>query len=123
MAQNWRWAMYSVQLRRRSSRQTNKLIGQDLHQNQMSDFQIITFYEFRSIAADELPHLRDNLRRLMREHSIKGTIILAEEGFNATVSGSPAGITRFISAAEQVLDTEFKYKSSIHRDTPFRRVD
>lgn len=89
----------------------------------MSDFQIITFYEFRSIAADELPHLRDNLRRIMREHSIKGTIILAEEGFNATVSGSPAGITRFISAAEQVLDTEFKYKSSIHRDTPFRRID
>ena len=63
------------------------------------------------------------LRRAMAEHSIKGTVILAEEGFNATVSGEPADVARFVRVAEVILDTTLDYKSSLHNAAPFRKID
>jgi UPF0176 protein len=89
----------------------------------MPEFQIITFYEFRPIPSADLPVLRESLKHVMQAHSIKGTVILAEEGFNATVSGLPDDIVRFVSAAEPILGTSLNYKSSMHRSYPFRRVD
>ena len=89
----------------------------------MSEYQIITFYEFRRIQSGELDVLRDRLRAIMCEHSIKGTIILAEEGFNATVSGLKESISAFISDAESALKTNLQYKTSLHSSTPFRRIE
>jgi UPF0176 protein len=86
-------------------------------------FQIITFYEFCSFASEDLPQLRESLRRLMTQHSVKGTIILAEEGFNASVSANPADMERFVPAAEQVLGAKLNYKSSFHEGVPFRKID
>jgi UPF0176 protein len=89
----------------------------------MPEYRIISFYEFREMTKGSLTALRDRLRLTMRGHSIKGTIILADEGFNATVSGLPLDIERFVPAAEKVLDTSLEYKSSSHPSPPFRRVD
>lgn len=89
----------------------------------MDQFQIITFYEFRTIDRDDLASLRERLKLLMREHSIKGTVILANEGFNSTVCGSPDDISNFVACAESVLNTKLEYKSSFHAKMPFRRVD
>ena len=86
-------------------------------------FQIITFYEFKVFAAPELPNLRASLRDVMRRHSIKGTIILAEEGFNSTVCGAPDAIKKFLVEAEVILATQLQYKSSFHDACPFRRID
>jgi UPF0176 protein len=88
------------------------------------NFQIITFYEFRPMpAAGGLIKLRDMLREAMKEHSIKGTIILASEGFNATVCGVVDDIARFIGRAEELLETKLEYKSSFHDRKPFHRID
>jgi UPF0176 protein len=89
----------------------------------MSEYQIITFYKFRTISRDELLNLCDRLRVVMRENSIKGTIIVAEEGFNATVAGFKEDISKFVLAAESLLNTKLEYKVSVHDSTPFRRVD
>lgn len=90
----------------------------------MREFQIITFYEFRKMPpGDALIEIRDLLRALIRKLSIKGTIILAEEGFNSAVCGIPDNIGRFIVAAEEILQTKLDHKSSSHRQMPFRRVD
>lgn len=89
----------------------------------MDQFQIITFYEFREIYHEDLPTLREQLKSLMRQHSIKGTIILANEGFNSTVCGSSDDITNFVADAGSVLNTKLEYKSSFHAKMPFRRVD
>jgi len=87
----------------------------------MSEFQIITFYEFKSMAA--LLETKTALKSAMSVHAIKGTIILAEEGFNSTVCGLPENIGDFITAAEEILQTKLVYKSSFHKAMPFRRVD
>jgi len=59
----------------------------------------------------------------MGEFSIKGTIILAEEGINASVAGLRENIATFISAVEAVLNTKLECKSSIHSSAPFRRTE
>jgi UPF0176 protein len=90
----------------------------------MNEFQIITFYEFREMpAGDGLVVVRDQLRSVMREFGIKGTIILAREGFNSTLCGRCEDIERFVSAAEELLGIRLNYKSSFHDEMPFRRVD
>ena len=89
----------------------------------VSEYQIITFYEFKRFAAADLERLQDDLKASMREHSIKGTIILAVEGFNSTVAGMTENIKTFITAAESILNTTLNYQSSFHEGLPFRRVD
>ena len=86
-------------------------------------FQIITFYEFKTFDASELQTMRASLKEIMRRNSIKGTIILAEEGFNSTVCGEPDGIERFVTEAERTLGTRLSYKSSLHSSSPFRKID
>jgi UPF0176 protein len=87
-------------------------------------FQIITFYEFKDMhAIDDLFVIRDSLRELMRRHALKGTMILAEEGFNATVCGEQESIAVFIEKAEEILGTRLSCKTSFHEIHPFRRAD
>ena len=86
-------------------------------------FQIITFYEFKRFSPELLPDLKVALRDAMNENLIKGTIILAEEGFNSTVCGKSQNLTAFVSVAENVLDTKLVFKSSFHEASPFRKVD
>lgn len=58
----------------------------------------------------------------MDELSIKGTILIAEEGYNSTISGTPEDILRFIEILEKNLETTLKYKSSFHSDRPFLKA-
>jgi len=85
-----------------------------------SNFQIITFYEFKEFTA--LPELKQSLVGAMQENSINGTIIIASEGYNATVSGTPRDIGIFVGIIEKTLDTHLKYKSSFHAEMPFKRI-
>lgn len=86
-------------------------------------FQIITFYEFKPFEAERLGALKESLRSIMQASSTMGTIILAEEGFNATVCGEPASIARFIKAAGDELETKLNFKASFHDECPFRKID
>jgi UPF0176 protein len=89
----------------------------------LEQIKIVTFYEFKRIAGSDLTRLRADLRTRMRELNIRGTIILAPEGFNATVCGSPEDIDRFTMEFEELLDTALEMKASFHDSWPFRRVD
>lgn len=81
------------------------------------DFQIITFYEFKRL--ENLPEIKATLKSAMDEFSILGTIIIAEEGFNATVAGLPEYVERFIGILEKTFETKLIYKSSFHAERPF----
>jgi UPF0176 protein len=70
-----------------------------------------------------LDSLRDVLKRSLSELSIKGTIILANEGFNATVCGLPAVMDDFVSRVRCLLQEDFEFKTSFHGRMPFRRSD
>jgi UPF0176 protein len=85
--------------------------------------QIITFYEFKLLSPEQLLASRDALRAMMRRLEIKGTIILAEEGYNTTVCGVPQAVAEFVSRVESIFHTTLTYKSSFHPDSPFRRID
>jgi len=84
-------------------------------------FQIVTFYRF--IVLSELPAKRERLKAAMRELDIKGTIILANEGFNSTICGAADKLKAFLSRAEEIFGCRIETKSSFHEKMPFRRVD
>lgn len=80
-------------------------------------FQIITFYEFKRL--ENLPEIKTALKAAMDKLTVRGTIIIAEEGFNATVSGVIADIENFIEILEKLFETKLNYKSSFHAERPF----
>ena len=87
-------------------------------------FEVITFYEFRNMAeVGNLLEIRGVLRVAMARHSIKGTIILAAEGFNSTVCGKTSDVSEFVPSAEAILQTVLRYKSSFHETSPFRKIE
>jgi len=83
-------------------------------------YQIITFYEFKRL--DNLPEIKATLKSAMDELSVLGTIIIAEEGFNATVSGLPKDIEKFVEIFEKEIQTKLTYKSSFHTERPFLKA-
>lgn len=84
-------------------------------------FQILTFYSF--IELSELPAKRERLQAAMREFEIKGTIILANEGFNSTICGATDKLNVFLSRAEEIFECKIEIKSSLHEQMPFRKID
>jgi UPF0176 protein len=86
--------------------------------------QIISFYEFKDMStAGDLREIKDALKEVFREIGIRGTIIIAAEGYNGMVCGEPAQIERFVSNAEKLLNTDLPIKSSFHEKAPFRKID
>ena len=55
---------------------------------------IIAFYKFVSLPAYK--ELKEDLKTKMIELEIKGTILLASEGINSTISGTEENIEIFI---------------------------
>jgi UPF0176 protein len=84
------------------------------------NYQIITFYEFKRLG--DLPEIKAALKSAMDELSILGTIIIAEEGFNATVSGLPTNIEKFIAILEKTFKTKLICKTSFHAERPFLKA-
>lgn len=84
-------------------------------------FQIVNFYKFISLSG--LDQLRAALRALMTETGVRGTIILAEEGFNAMLCGKESEMHEFLSEAKRILGTEFEYKLSHYDEPPLRKID
>ncbi|MBA2378631.1 MAG: hypothetical protein H0V76_03535 [Blastocatellia bacterium] len=87
-------------------------------------FEIAAFYKFMPMGTvDELEEFRASVREAMQVFDIRGTVILAEEGFNATVSGKPEDMASFMIRAEALFGIEVEAKLSRHEHVPFRRVD
>ena len=83
-------------------------------------YQIITFYEFKRL--ENLPEIKTHLKSAMDDLAIKGTIIVAEEGFNATISGLKTDIEKFVEILESVFATALIFKSSFHAERPFLKA-
>ncbi len=84
------------------------------------NIQIITFYKFKRL--ENLPEIKLILKAAMADLSVLGTIIIAEEGFNATVAAMPEDIEKFIAVLEKTFETELIYKSSFHAERPFLKA-
>lgn len=74
------------------------------------ELKIAAFYCFVPLADPEA--VRERLRPLCEQGGVKGTIILAREGYNGTVAGPDAGVATLIAALLAIAGTaraEIKY--------------
>jgi len=60
----------------------------------------MAFYGFT--AMEDLPALQQELKALAEHGSVRGTILLAEEGVNGTISGPDAGVTAVLDRLRQL---------------------
>jgi len=84
-------------------------------------FQIVNFYKFVNLT--ELERLREELKVVMIDTGVRGTIILADEGFNAMLCGKEVEINAFLPQAKRILGCELACKSSFHEEAPLRKID
>ena len=61
--------------------------------------QVAAFYRFSAMA--DLPALREELLQLAADASVRGTILLAEEGVNGTISGPEDGVQQVLARLRQ----------------------
>jgi len=82
---------------------------------------VAALYHF--VLLEDFESLRDPLLKIAEEHDIKGTLLLAREGINGTISGSPEGI----SAVLEWLKSDERFANLIHKESwdqkqPFHRL-
>lgn len=88
----------------------------------VESFKIVSFYEFKRLGDPvRLAALKILLRDALERHKVCGTIIIATEGFNATLCGTTENVTAFLVEAEAFLETTIDPKISHHHIPPFRK--
>jgi UPF0176 protein len=84
-------------------------------------FTVCALYQF--VRLDDFEEFRTPLRELMVELEVKGTILLALEGLNGTISGSKKsidGVIQFLHNDGRFDNLEVKFSHS--ENTPFKRL-
>ncbi len=87
----------------------------------MNTYIVCALYKFVSL--DNYEAMREPLRRFMEERSIKGTLLLASEGINGTVSASRESIDAlldYLNSDERI--NPISHKESLHEEQPFYRT-
>lgn len=82
---------------------------------------VCALYKF--VALDDYQALQATFLEQLNAQNIKGTLLLALEGLNGTVSGTQLAINNFLAWLKS--DSRFNdidYKLSYHRDQPFHRT-
>lgn len=59
------------------------------------------FYRFAALNTDILPALRERLQQLGRTAGVHGTVLLAQEGVNGTISGTPPAVESLLAALQK----------------------
>ncbi|MFM2122548.1 MAG: hypothetical protein RLZZ589_985 [Cyanobacteriota bacterium] len=64
--------------------------------------QVAAFYGFTALDGAVLPALQEELKRLAAAAGLRGTVLLAQEGVNGTVSGPEPGVQRLLDRLRQL---------------------
>ena len=84
-------------------------------------FTIAALYHFAKI--EEPDHKKDPLLELCRTENVVGTIILAEEGINGTISGPVSGIKAVLDHLHSWTNIdEIEVKYSYNENSNFNRL-
>lgn len=87
----------------------------------MTECVITALYKF--VTLDDFQDIQQPLQNFCREQGIKGTLLLANEGINGTVSGTRSAMTAlldYLKADDRLADIE--YKESYAEENPFYRM-
>ncbi len=84
-------------------------------------YMVAAFYRF--VALDDHAQLRESIQKRCDELDLMGTILLAEEGINGTISGSEKGVRLLFESlgADKRLH-DIPYKESWAHEQPFYRM-
>jgi len=90
-----------------------------VHTNDL--FTVCALYKF--VTLDNYQQMRDEVRRKLVDLSILGTLLLAHEGLNGTISGTDDNLQKFLDwlQSDPRLD-DIDYKLSYHKEQPFHRT-
>lgn len=78
---------------------------------------------YRFTRFDDCAALRDPLDRMCRDHGVRGTLLLAREGINGTIAGTPEGVAAVLSHIRALPDcAEVDVKLSSATTMPFHRM-
>jgi len=84
------------------------------------DYVIATFYKFVDLSDYDF---KAEIQDICAEHDIKGTILLADEGINATVAATTNDIASFYSALRGIdCFTDISFKESYSSFIPFKKM-
>jgi len=84
-------------------------------------WQVAALYRFARF--EDCASLRDPLEQLCRAHGIRGTLLLAREGINGTIAGTPEGIASVVSHIRALPDcADLDVKLSTAAAMPFHRM-
>jgi UPF0176 protein len=87
----------------------------------MDQVVITTFYHF--INFPQFEQLKEPLLEFCNNNNLKGTILLAKEGINSTISGSRDGIDAlYVYLSEQLGIKNLVYKESFNQEKPFKKM-
>jgi UPF0176 protein len=87
----------------------------------MNNYIVCALYKF--VTLNDFEEMREPLCQFMQQRQIRGTILLACEGVNGTVSGSPNAIDELLAYlnADDRLNP-ISCKESLHEEQPFYRT-
>lgn len=87
----------------------------------MKQFIIASFYKFTPIPAFEA--LKDPILNCLKQNHLLGTVILASEGINGSISGKPENLQRFYDFIHQIKDfSDLKFKENFDDILPFDKA-
>ncbi|MCY4152108.1 MAG: rhodanese-related sulfurtransferase [Aestuariivita sp.] len=84
-------------------------------------FQIASFYQFFRVKAPNA--LKSSFELLCRDVHVKGTLLIASEGINGTITGSEQGVQAILAYARSLTDSEnFSCITSWAQNPPLSRM-
>ncbi len=84
-------------------------------------YHVAAFYQFAPLT--QFRELQEPLLRQMKELHVKGSILLAEEGINGTISARPEDLTRALGVIRRISGLEqLDHKLSFAEAMPFKRM-
>lgn len=82
---------------------------------------VCALYKF--VTLDDYQALRPGFLEILHQLDIRGTLLLAREGINGTIAGSPESIEQFLDwLAKDTRLADTDYKLSWHEEPPFHRT-
>jgi UPF0176 protein len=82
---------------------------------------ICALYKF--VALDDFEAIQAPLLKVMEDHQVRGTLLLAKEGINGTVAGSREGMNQLLQwLMNDVRFASLEYKESHTDSLPFKRT-
>ena len=86
----------------------------------LEDFKVITFYQF--INLEDVGKLAQKLKCFCTSNKIRGSVILASEGINGTLSGLRLPIKQFVKNIYSRRFNNLELKYSYYKYMPFNRL-